>query len=131
MKELIHVSVLPQTPLRSRLPQNTEQSSMCYTVGPCRLSIFQNIYFYLFIWLHWVFVVACGILLIVAACELLVKACGIQFPDQGWNPSPLSWECGVLAIGPAGKSLSYPLYSSVCMSIPNSLIGLIFMTIQL
>ena len=36
----IHVSVLPQTPLPSRLPHNTEQSSLCYTEGP----------FWLFIW---------------------------------------------------------------------------------
>ena len=35
----IHVSVLPQTPLPSRLPHNTEQSSLCFTVGPCWLSI--------------------------------------------------------------------------------------------
>ena len=35
----IHVSVLPQTPLPSRLPPNIEQSSMCSTVGPCCLSI--------------------------------------------------------------------------------------------
>ena len=31
----IHVSILPQTPLQSRLPHNIEQSSMCYTVRPC------------------------------------------------------------------------------------------------
>ena len=30
-----HVSVLPQTPLPSRLPHNIAQSSLCYTVGPC------------------------------------------------------------------------------------------------
>ena len=35
----IHVSILLQTPLPSRLPQNTEQSSLCCTVGPCWLSI--------------------------------------------------------------------------------------------
>jgi len=29
-----HVSILPQTPLPSRLPQNIEQSSMCCTVSP-------------------------------------------------------------------------------------------------
>ena len=29
----IHVSVLPQTPLPSRLPHNTEQSSLCCTAG--------------------------------------------------------------------------------------------------
>ena len=27
----IHVSILPQIPLPSRLPRNTEQSSLCYT----------------------------------------------------------------------------------------------------
>ena len=31
----IRVSILPQTPP----PHNTEHSSMCYTVGPCWLSI--------------------------------------------------------------------------------------------
>ena len=35
----IHVSILPQTPLPSRLPHNTEQSSLCYAVVPCQLSI--------------------------------------------------------------------------------------------
>ena len=35
----IHVPILPQTPLPSRLPHNVEQSSICYTVGPCWLSI--------------------------------------------------------------------------------------------
>ena len=35
----IHVSILPKTPLPSRLQCNIEQSSLCYTVGPCWLSI--------------------------------------------------------------------------------------------
>ena len=35
----IHVSILLQTPLPSRLPHNTEQSPICCTIGPCRLSI--------------------------------------------------------------------------------------------
>ena len=35
----IQVSILPQTPLPSRLPPNIEQSSLCYTVGACWLSI--------------------------------------------------------------------------------------------
>jgi len=30
-----HVSILPQSPLPSRLPHNTEQSFLYYTVGPC------------------------------------------------------------------------------------------------
>ena len=33
------ISILPQTLLPSKLPYNTEQSSMCYTVGLYRLSI--------------------------------------------------------------------------------------------
>ena len=35
----IHVSIFPKTPLSSRLPHNIEQSSLCYTVGPCWLPI--------------------------------------------------------------------------------------------
>ena len=35
----IHVAFLSQTPLQSRLPYNIEQSSKCYTVGPCWFSI--------------------------------------------------------------------------------------------
>ena len=35
----IHVSILHQTPFPSRLPHNTDQSSLCYTVGPCWFSI--------------------------------------------------------------------------------------------
>ena len=38
----IHVSILPQTPFPSRLPHNIEQISLCYTVGPCWLSIILN-----------------------------------------------------------------------------------------
>ena len=43
--------------------------------------------FILFIWLCWV---------LVTACELLVEICGIQFPDQGSNPCLLPWELRVL-----------------------------------
>ena len=32
-----HVSILPRTLLPSRLPHHIEQSSLCYTVGPCWL----------------------------------------------------------------------------------------------
>ena len=34
-----HGSILTQTHLPSKLPHNMEQSSMCYIVGPCWLSI--------------------------------------------------------------------------------------------
>ena len=34
-------------------------------------------------------------------------ACGIQFPNQGSNPGPPRWECGVLATAPPGTSISH------------------------
>ena len=37
--------------------------------------------------------------------KLLVAACGIQFPHQGWSPGPVHWEHRVIATGPPGKSL--------------------------
>ena len=37
--------------------------------------------------------------------ELLVAACGIQFPDQRLNPGRLHWELRVSATGPPRKSL--------------------------
>ena len=50
--------------------------------------MYANFFFFSF-WLHWV----------------LVAACGIYFPDQESNPSPLHWKLTVLACGPPGKSL--------------------------
>lgn len=45
-----------------------------------------------------IFSLHCGIQdLLDPACELLVAAGGIQFPDQGSNLGPLLWEHGVLA----------------------------------
>ena len=38
---------------------------------------------------------------------LLKVSCGMwdpKFLDQGLNPGPLNWECGVLSTGPPGKS---------------------------
>ena len=35
----IHVSILPQTPLPSKLAHNIEQNSTCYTIGLCWLSV--------------------------------------------------------------------------------------------
>ena len=40
-----------------------------------------------------------GSWIFVEACELLVAACGIWFPDQGWNAGSLHWKCGILATG--------------------------------
>ena len=46
------------------------------------------------------------------AYELVAIACGIQFPDQGWNLGPLSGERGVSATRPPGKSLHCVLLRS-------------------
>ena len=66
----------------------------------CLISLFLKILIDGLIWLYWV----------------LVAACAIWFPYQGWNPRPLHWEHGVLATGPPGKSfldfLRLPLESS-------------------
>ena len=35
----IHVSILSQSPLPSRQPRDVGHCSLCYTVGPCWLSI--------------------------------------------------------------------------------------------
>ena len=53
---------------------------------------------YLFTWLCHILVVACRDFSV--ACELLVAAWGIWFPDQGSNQDPLLWELRVLAAGP-------------------------------
>lgn len=63
------------------------------------------------IWLAWISAVAhlCYLLQHVgslgAACDLLVAACGMSFPDWRLNAGSLHWECGVSAPGPPGKSL--------------------------
>ena len=58
---------------------------------------FQRPYFFkkIFIWLNWVLVAAHGIFDlcgVVATCELLMVACGIEFPNWGLNLGSLSWE---------------------------------------
>ena len=47
----IHISILPQTPLPSRLPHNIEQNSMYFIVGPCWLSILNILIYYSLFWL--------------------------------------------------------------------------------
>ena len=64
--------------------------------------IFKNIY--LFIWLPRVLVAAGELLSCGSWAPQLRHGCGIQFPDQGRNPSLLHWECGVLTTAPPGKS---------------------------
>ena len=44
-----------------------------------------------------------GPLIFVAACQLLVVACGIKFPDEGLNPGPLLWKHGVQQLDHQGS----------------------------
>ena len=73
----------------------------------------QNIYIYFLIFIYLALLgLSCGtgelqwqhVGSLVAACELLIAACGIQFPDQGLNLGPLHWELRVVTTGPLGKS---------------------------
>ena len=70
----VHMSILFQILFPFRWSHNIEQSSLCYTVGPCWLSIFVLFLFiylfaYLFIyfWLCWVFTAAHGVSLVVVS----------------------------------------------------------------
>ena len=51
-------------------------------------------------------VTVCGIF----SSELLVAACRIYFPDQGWNLGLLPWDWGVLAPGAPGSSFFFPSF---------------------
>ena len=80
-----------------------DQTLSCMKPLTCfLLSVVCIILKYLFIWLHWVSVVAFISLLqlvgsLAVACKLLVVACEIQFPDQRSNPGLLYWQHRVLA----------------------------------
>ena len=51
-----------------------------------------------------------------------IAACGISFPDQGWNPGALHWEHRVLAIGPPGKSRNIYLKQNPRTNLVESLL---------
>ena len=76
-------------------------------------NIYIYIYSHLFVQLRWSSL--WHVRSLAVACKLLVVACGIWFPDQGWNPGSLCWEYRVLATGPPGKSSrNLDLNSSTC-----------------
>ena len=128
----IHVSILPQTPLPSRLSYNFQQSSMCYPVGS---ETSYSFYFLkttsLFIWLCRVFVVAyeiptasqgifaCGTQTLgvahglqgVRAQSAVVvrglswsRACGILVAPRGIEPASTALHSACLTTGALGKS---------------------------
>ena len=41
--------------------------------------------------------------LLIWLCWVLVAACEIQLPDQGWNPGPVHWEFGVFVLDHQGS----------------------------
>ena len=128
----IHVSILPQTPLPSRLSYNFQQSSMCYPVGS---ETSYSFYFLkttsLFIWLCRVFIVAyeiptasqgifaCGTQTLgvahglqgVRAQSAVVvrglswsRACGILVAPRGIEPASTALHSACLTTGALGKS---------------------------
>ena len=68
-----------------------------------------------FIWLH----------------QVVVAACGIEFPDEGWNLNPLHWECRVLATVPPGKSLYFLFNVAHSQATSFPLGGIVFWTLNL
>ena len=84
---------------QERIPKVCRWNEICiaalkgHLYGNIHTVTFHQIYvkylFYLFIWLYWV----------------LVVACGLWFPDQGSNPGPWHWERQVLTTRPPGKPL--------------------------
>ena len=48
-------------------------------------------------------------------CQSIYRV-GSQLPDQGLNPCPLHWNCGVPTIGELGKSPSFHLWSPTLQS---------------
>ena len=99
----IHVSILPQTPIPSRLPHNIQQSCLCCTVDPCWLSILN--------------IAGCICLIFSSICLILTVLTnlsemsihpslptqsgvtssyptlrGARGPLSRWNPFPYLWE---------------------------------------
>ena len=68
-----------------------------------------GIYSFLFIWLHWVLVVALGIFNLCCG----IFGCGMWdlVADQGSNSGSLHWEHGISATGPPAKSLKYLVFN--------------------
>ena len=61
--------------------------------------------------------------LLTAARDLLVSACGIQFPDLGLNPGLLHQDLGGLVTGRPGKFPNVPFLcyiNKLCLDSPNS-----------
>ena len=55
---------------------------------------------YIFIWLGWLLVVACGNL----SLRIWTLSCGRQDLVPWWNLGSLHWDCGVLATRPGGNT---------------------------
>ena len=126
-----HISILSQAPLPSRLPQNIEQSSLCYAVGPCWLSIL-NISVYMSIpnsltipssqTPHPRQELCFFVLFCFWLCPM---ACGTLVLGPGIEPTPAALEGRILTTGPPGRFLMplifIPFYSLLPHHLPKDL----------
>ena len=122
---VIHVSILFSNSFPFRLLYNIEQSSLCYTIGPCWLSILFSFFKSLFdvdhfLSLYWI---RYNIASVLCFGFLASEACGIlaSWPGQGSNLHPLHWQCSLNHWITRDVLVIYFKYSSVYTSIPNSL----------
>ena len=96
-----------QMPLRGLPGPDSWEEDPLLCSGPAKHSHLSP-WFYLFIWLHWVLFVVCGIF----SGSMQTLSCGMwdPLPYQGSNPCPLHWECRLLATGPPRKFFSPGIY---------------------
>ena len=89
-------------PLAQPLKSPSSQSLLTHCVErldldhPSHFLVYLFCCFLIFIWLHWVLVVVCGL-----SCS---KACGILVPETGIEPASSALPGGFLTTGPPGKS---------------------------
>ena len=121
------VSIFPQTPLPSRLPRDTEQSSLCCTVGPCWLFA---LFFLYWLWLGICFsewLLSCppspgrreglnsSLCVWPKFSEIKLAHCSpLQSLCPGWNPAALradAWGCQTQVIA-EGATVAYNIIST-------------------
>ena len=76
----------------------------------CFFCLLKKLFIYIFIWLHWILVAACGVFIMIRGPSCPV-AHGIFVPQPRTEPTSPALEGGFLTTGPLGKSLFCPFWS--------------------